>query len=718
LIGSAITTRAQTYADASILLKQAAHAEMVTGDIDRAISIYRQVAESVAASRENVAKALIALGSTYELIGSGEARAVYNRVVSEFSDQSAAFLTARDGLIRLSRLVPAGEDSEPVIRQDYMLVMEQIPPIIKNFPRQYDFSPDGKTVVVSDYVLEYRKKQFPKLEKELYFIEVGSTVMHPVIEDAGDWESQRQPRWSPDGKHILFEGNKILADGPKHMGVRLDLETNEMIHHTNIIGSSWEWMPDSKQFITQARDGFHLYSSDGSEIRNYDVEISHLTRIGSVSPDGRYLTYNRIRSDSEFHSETNIWMLDLTNGDDTQITDYDGYEGWSTWSRDGSSIYYTAGEESVWNVYRKAPELDSVPEKITSYSNAQVMYPIVLSGSGQLTFALVRDNHTILTAPTDAVESPVEVMRGAYPLFSPDGKTLYFWDYEPGRAGIWSATVTGQNPKQLVSGKVSMGYGKQSFLSPDGDRIAYFLMEGNQMTLYTMPSSGGTARRLYTSDGQNNLVPAWSPDGKEIAFTDGPDLMVLSAQGGRPQSLAKATSWEGWTLEWSPDGENIAAFAYTEEDKENVLYVVNRHTTELKRLTPPEELAYKEILAWHPDGDRISYMYYDPDSGRWPDGSRIVSLSSGKSQTLAQMPDPMWDYMGYWGPDLRYYFLSVGWSTSWGLYAVDEKTNEYTTIRQLKDRSVSLPTWSSDGSWMAWSEQESSRQLWMLTDYE
>ena len=715
MIGSAY---AQRIADASFILEQAVHAEVVTGDIDQAILLYRQVAESASASRENVAKALVSLGGMYELIGSNRAETVFERVVSEFSDQPSAFFAARDGLIRISGSAFDGRPLNPVTRQDYTLVIEDLPAFDDASERTYDFSPDGSIVVLSAPALGYRKEKDAVVRSELYFMDVGSSILRPVAENDWNWEFQSYPRWSPDGRKILFTGHKRSDSGESARGlsfVELSTGTVKLIR-TLGDNKGVVWMPNSKEFITLTTNGFDLNSIDGSIVRHYDATVNYLTQTGDVSSDGGYLLYHRVRERSEILSEIDIWMLDLKTGEQIQITDDDGFEGWPTWSQDGKSIFYASGSASVRNIFKKNIGSDSDTEKITSYTNVKVVFPRVLPEHGQLTFALMQENSTILLARTESLDSPTELVRGILPSLSPDGRTLYYLDNESGRTGIWSVSFDGQDPRRLVSGKVSTSYARQSFLSPEGKTIAYFLIQEDQTMLFTMPSAGGSARKLYTAENQQQLVPSWSPNGREIAFVDGPDLMVISSAGGDLQILASAKSWEGWTIEWSPDGSLIAGFGYLEGETENILFLVNRETKEIKRLTTPDESSYKEILDWHPDGDRISYMYYDMNYEN--DGSRIVPIDGGKSTALANMPDPMWDYMGIWGPDSKYYFLSAprGAGGFWGLYSVDENTGVYETVRAYNGRAISLPSWDENGSTMVWSELTSSRQLWMLTD--
>ena len=297
-----------------------------------------------------------------------------------------------------------------------------------------------------------------------------------------------------------------------------------------------------------------------------------------------------------------------------------------------------------------------------------------------------------------------------------NGKFIYYINDQPGHVGLWKISVKGENPEQLVSGHVLTTYGRKSRLSPDGSTIAYAQQTGDTTSLFVMPSAGGKATSVYSANGVRNLIPAWSPNSREIAFSIGGDMMVLPANGGDVTVLASVKKWESWSLEWSPDGKSIAGFAFLEGEESNHVMVVDRTTKKLTRATPQSEDQYKEGLAWHPDGNRISYMYYNTEDGN---GSRIVNLQTSKVTDLVDMPKPNWDYVGIWGPDNRYYFASVGRRMGiWGLFAFDESNGEYQQLRQFHDRSVSLPSWSADGNLMTWSEKEPVKQIWMMTDYE
>jgi Tol biopolymer transport system component len=716
---TAITVTAQTREDAPMVLEQAAHAEMVEGDLARAATLYRQVAMSASASRNHVAQALVALGNTYELQGSPEAITAYGRVVSEFSDQPGLFLAARAKLNAISVKASSGEGGKSA-GAEYELVLQEMHPSRPPNPRIYDFSPDGAKLITAAPATSERKQRFPNLLTELYVRDTSGSVSRPLIEDAKDWEWIGHPRWSPNGQYVFYAQGK---SGVERRLMLLNLRTKltkqlpgEYLQIADDFKGA-EWMPDSAGLVIQSRDGFRIIGLNGKLKKHFAGELDHMTRMGDVSPGGRHLLYHKVTANKEDHGEMDIWQLDLESGEHTEVTNDPGFEGWPVWSRDGKHIYYVSGPKVARNVFRRTPGSDESPEKITAYNNASVIYPQILPEGGQLTFTLMKDNHVILTADTSAMDSPRSVVRGSKAMLSPDGKSIYYMDDQPGRVGMWRVSVKGDNPLQLVSGTVLTSYGPRTLLSPDGSKIAYAQHTGETTSLFVMPSSGGAATELYSTRGIRHLIPAWSPSGKEIAFSIDGDMLVIPRDGGDTKVLASAKGWESWSLEWSPNGKSIAAFAFLEDEEGNVILVVDRATKKVTRVTPKSEDAYKEILAWHPNGDRISYMYYNPEDSN---GSRIASLETSQISDLVDMPDPMWDYIGYWGPDKRYYFISAvrGYGNGWGLYAYDEKSRKYQKIRQFPVKSVSLPTWSADGKLMAWSEKEPVRQLWMMSNYE
>ena len=601
----------------------------------------------------------------------------------------------------------------------YELVLSDVVPSTPLNGRIHDFSPDGSELVRSARPTPERKERFPNLLHELYIGDTSGSLGRPLIDDAGDWEFVASPRWSPNGRYILYSLGKSQPVEWRLMLLDLEAGRSQHLGEASSVGGVWDatWMPDSQAFVIPSSDGFRVLGLRGEVKRLFATNLSPRTLMGGVSPDGHHLLYHHPSASTPGDSEMDISRLDLRTGKHKEVFNAPGFQGWPTWSVDGEQIYYVAGPDGARNIFRQGQEPAETAVQVTSYSNASVTHPVVLAEGGQLTFVLMKDNHLIQVAETSNVESPRSVARGSNAMLSPDGKRIYYLDNQPDRLGLWSVTLDGGEPRRLVSGKVLAARDSTSLLSPDGSRIAFAQHEGNATTLFTMVSSGGATTELYTTQDTGQLVPAWSPDSREVAFAVAEELLVVPADGGNPTVLASAAGWEAWSLAWSPDGRSIAAFALLSGERNNVVLVVDRATKSITRVTPESESAYKEMLAWHPDGERISYMYYNAEDSN---GSRIAVVATGEVSDLVDMPDPMWDYVGTWGPDKRYFFVSVvrGYENLWSLHSYDEEQEAYATVRKLTNRSVSLPSWSLDGRMMAWSETEPVRQLWMMTQYE
>lgn len=144
--------------------------------------------------------------------------------------------------------------------------------------------------------------------------------------------------------------------------------------------------------------------------------------------------------------------------------------------------------------------------------------------------------------------------------------------------------------------------------SPDGRRIAFGVTKPTPEGIWVMDADGSTVRRLT-----NGSAPAWSHDGRRIAFErwdsfgDDPSLFIADANGRNVLRLTSESCGVGGCYDlapsWSPNGRTIAFLRGVEPD----IYVIAPDGTRLRRLarTPSTN---EERPAWSPDGQQISFV--------------------------------------------------------------------------------------------------------------
>jgi Tol biopolymer transport system component len=127
----------------------------------------------------------------------------------------------------------------------------------------------------------------------------------------------------------------------------------------------------------------------------------------------------------------------------------------------------------------------------------------------------------------------------------------------------------------------------------------------NRQVIFTMRPDGTELKQL-TANGEQNSEPAWSPDGRRIAFRSerggNPDIYVMNADGSEQRALA--LSIRAVLPTWSPDGSKIL-FTGTVDNRANV-YVMNADGTGQQQLSQ-SSTGHSRFALWSPDGKQIVF---------------------------------------------------------------------------------------------------------------
>ena len=273
----------------------------------------------------------------------------------------------------------------------------------------------------------------------------------------------------------------------------------------------------------------------------------------------------------------------------------------------------------------------------------------------------------------------IQWVRGA--AISPDGARIAFVvqrldrKTDRNRSQIWLVDTPGRSaPRAFTSGE---GSDTAPAWSPDGRHLAFLSRrnEGEGAQLYVIPVDGGEARRV-TDLPHGAGAPTWSPDSRRIAFAarTGPKPPPTDSKDARParriDRLAYKLNGEGFTYDrpqqifvvdaleegakarqltrgrhasvgpaWSPDGRQLAFVSArhrkAEADGRSDLWVVPAEGGRARRLTHTDG-AYGGP-AWSPDGRSIASIFA-PD---FPANRtvHVTDLHSGRTRPL----DPDFD---------------------------------------------------------------------------
>jgi Tol biopolymer transport system component len=267
-----------------------------------------------------------------------------------------------------------------------------------------------------------------------------------------------------------------------------------------------------------------------------------------------------------------------------------------------------------------------------------------------------------------------------------NGKIAFERGNETAEHDIYSIDLDGTDELNLTHNGSN---NRQIAWSSDGSRIAFF-SDGdgsdNYYNIHVAPADGSGPFKI--ADTGSAESPAWSPDGRTIAFSD-ESLYTVHPDGTGLRVLAAPRVGIPF---WSPDGTRIAFAA--DYDGAGNIYVVNADGSGLTRLTDDADLA-GDWLSWSPDGTRIVYVSGRDSGCSYFSCNRLYVMNADGSDKRG-LTEPE-SFFPTWSPDgSRIAYSAIGRGT----FQIFTVKPDGTDVRQVTNSAEGNygPEWSPDSS--------------------
>jgi Tol biopolymer transport system component len=360
------------------------------------------------------------------------------------------------------------------------------------------------------------------------------------------------------------------------------------------------------------RDGAEnvwIANSDGSDPKQLSKEKQSLFVSPSWTPDGEYVVVTRsVPGSGIWDRSEEIWMYHIKGGKGVQVTkskpkpDTPFLEWHNAMgpvaSPDGRYLYYAKRTGRPWldmarfnfpfsQIARR--DLTTGDEDVITEAPGSALRPVLSPDGTKLVYGTRHEAETGLRlrdlstgeerwlkypVQRDAQESYAE--RDMLPgyAFTPDGREIvvsyggkiHRVNVKSGKARVvpFTANVSQEVgpllnfPSRVEQGPVRARLIQVPSQSPDGKRLAFSALTH----LYTMSIPDGRPTRITSGDSRE-FHPAWSPDGKWLAYvtwsTEGGHIWKIHAdRRGAPQQLTRVPGYYR-NPAWSPDGQRLVA---------------------------------------------------------------------------------------------------------------------------------------------------------------
>jgi len=593
------------------------------GNLTEAIEIYNSIVNNADEDRELRAKALLHVGICYEKLGNQNARKAYQKLISEYSDQSDIVAMGRENLRGLKK-------SDIIPKNEGITASQMWSPAMDT----HGVSPDGRYLNYIDW---------DNISINIKDLHNGTTR---VVSKVGTWIKPNQfpdkSIWSPDGKKLAYYW--FVGNGTELHIVNMDGTSDKILAKGENQTTPWpvSWSPDGNYILAITSINIKNkinYKMVQVSVNNGSIKVlkdfKNLSCGGSIdiSPDNKYIVYDIQQNENSQQNDIHILSIDGTM--DKKLVGDLGNDSAPFWAPNGKEILFVSDRYGTNDLWKLKIE-NGTPIGVSKIVKADL-------GSRNRILGITKDKAIFYSTNNSRFDISIANLK--------NGKYA-------------------NSPLKISSLKTKRNM--NAVWSPNGQFVAYsrfnpfrdeILGHQQQFTIYDTES--GTRKNLDTDMFGNTVMfnPQWTSDNEKLLIQG---MIKDDYQGGlflfdintNKKTAIKVSdnmtvgkiddSYRFYTL--SNDDKSVFYFS---EDKKSILKYTIKSKLETTIISGSKTIHFFKLSN---DNTKIAFGYwFENDKNLY-----TVSTSGDAKQKLMEFDCDCADNVVSWGKDDKFIYFKDG----------------------------------------------------------